>query len=155
MLARDSWRCYDSLLYRHHAGFPADVSLHPKRSLNLASAYSIVAFAFTLIVTVSMAFEKLFPGSRKHEDNHDQPDVRVHHKHRLRPRSDFWLWPIPGNGELKALRWQPASDRLLTLGDLPCSLSFAANSRAYPQAVHFAQQKDGHQAVFYLAFPQP
>ena len=22
---RDSWRCYDSLLYRHHAGFPADV----------------------------------------------------------------------------------------------------------------------------------
>ena len=22
---RDSWRCYDSLLYRRHAGFPADV----------------------------------------------------------------------------------------------------------------------------------
>ena len=80
--------------------------------IELGVRYSIVAFAFTLIVTVSMAFEKTVPGSRKHEDNHDQPDVRVHHKHRLRPRSDFWLWPIPGNGKLKALRWQPASDRL-------------------------------------------
>ena len=40
--------------------FSCGCSLHPKRSLNLASRYSIVAFAFTLIVTVSMAFEKLF-----------------------------------------------------------------------------------------------
>ena len=66
--------------------------------IELGVRYSIVAFAFTLIVTVSMAFEKLFQAVGNHEDNHDQPDVWVHHKHRLRPRSDFWLWPIPGNG---------------------------------------------------------
>ena len=56
---RDSWRCYDSLLYYDHAGFPADV--HFIRSGHeLGVRYSIVAFAFTLIVTVSMTFEKLF-----------------------------------------------------------------------------------------------
>ena len=34
---RDSWRCYDSLLYRNMPVF-LRMSLHPKRSLNLASA---------------------------------------------------------------------------------------------------------------------
>ena len=51
-----------------------------------------------LSMLVNSLYNIIVPGSRKHENDHDQPDVRVHHKHCLGPRSDFWLWPIPGNG---------------------------------------------------------
>ena len=140
VLARDSWRCYDSLLYRHHAGFPADVSLHPKRSLNLASAYSIVAFAFTLIVTVSMAFEKLFQAVGNMKTTMISLMCGCITNIVLDPVLIFGYGPFPEMG-IEGAALATGIGQALTLGDLPCSLSFAANSRAYPQAVHFAQQK--------------
>ena len=94
--------------------FSCGCSLHPKRSLNLASAILSLRFAFTLIVTVSMAFEKLFQAVGNMKTTMIRPDVRVHHKHRLRPRSDFCYGPSR-KWEWKALRWQPASVQTLTL----------------------------------------
>ena len=94
---RDPRRCYDSLLYRHHAGFPADVHFIRSGSWNLASA--ILSLRSPLHSSLPSAWHlRNCSSSRKHENNHDQPDVRVYHKHHLRPRSDFWLWPIPEMG---------------------------------------------------------
>ena len=115
--------------------------------IELGVRYSIVAFAFTLIVTVSMAFEKLFQAVGNMKTTMISLMCGCITNIVLDPVLIFGYGPFPEMG-MKALRWQPASTGSDT-GDLPCSLSFAANSRAYPQAVHFAQQKDGHQAVFY------
>ncbi len=116
--------------------------------IELGVRYSVVAFAFTLIVTVSMTFEKLFQAVGNMKTTMISLMCGLHHKHCLRSRSDFWLWTIPGNGN----RRRCAGDRHRTgsdADDLPCSLSCAANSRAYPQAVHSPQQKDGNKAVLH------
>ena len=66
--------------------------------IELGVRYSIVAFAFTLIVTVSMAFEKLFQAVGNMKTTMISLMCGCITNIVLDPRSDFWLWPIPGNG---------------------------------------------------------
>ena len=89
--------------------------------IELGVRYSVVAFAFTLIVTVSMAFEKLFQAVGNMKTTMISLMCGCITRHRAGSDAD----------------------------DLPCSLSCAANSRAYPQAVHSPQQKDGNKAVLH------
>ena len=120
--------------------------------IELGVRYSIVAFAFTLIVTVSMAFEKLFQAVGNMKTTMISLMCGCITNIVLDPVLIFGYGPFPEMGiEGAALatgignRHRADSDA----GDLPCSLSCAANSRAYPQAVRSARQKDGHQAVLH------
>ena len=116
--------------------------------IELGVRYSVVAFAFTLIVTVSMAFEKLYQAVGNMKTTMISLMCGCITNIVLDPVLIFGYGPFPGNGN----RRRCAGDRHRTgsdADDLPCSLSCAANSRAYPQAVHSPQQKDGNKAVLH------
>ncbi len=65
--------------------------------IELGVRYSVVAFAFTLIVTVSMAFEKLYQAVGNMKTTMIS-DVRVHHKHCLRSVLIFGYGLFPEMG---------------------------------------------------------
>ena len=104
--------------------------------IELGVRYSVVAFAFTLIVTVSMTFEKLFQAVGNMKTTMISLMCGCITNIVLDPVLIFGYGPFPEMGIEDA-------------DDLPRSLSCAANSRAYPQAVHSPQQKDGNKAVLH------
>ncbi len=116
--------------------------------IELGVRYSVVAFAFTLIVTVSMAFEKLFQAVGNMKTTMISLMCGCITNIVLDPVLIFGYGPFPEMG-IEGAALATGIGQALTLDDLPCSLSCAANSRAYPQAVHSAQQKDGNKAVLH------
>ena len=114
----------------------------------LGVRYSVVAFAFTLIVTVSMAFEKLFQAVGNMKTTMISLMCGCITNIVLDPVLIFGYGPFPEMG-IEGAALATGIGQALTLAIYLVVYLFAANSRAYPQAVHFAQQKDGHQAVFY------
>ena len=116
--------------------------------IELGVRYSVIAFAFTLIIIVGVTFEKLFQAVGNMKTTMISLMCGCITNIVLDPVLIFGYGPFPGNGN----RRRCAGDRHRTgsdADDLPCSLSCAANSRAYPQAVHSPQQKDGNKAVLH------
>ena len=114
----------------------------------LGVRYSVVAFAFTLIVTVSMAFEKLFQTVGNMKTTMISLMCGCITNIVLDPILIFGYGPFPEmgiEGAALANRHRAGPDAC----DLSGRLSCAAHSRAYPQAVRSARQKDGHQAVLH------
>ena len=116
--------------------------------IELGVHYSAVAFGFTLIVTVSMMFEKLFQAVGNMKTTMISLMCGCITNIVLDPVLIFGYGPFPEMGiEGAALATGIGSgpDACDLSGHLLC----AAHSRAYPQAVHSARQKDGHKAVFH------
>lgn len=116
--------------------------------IELGVRYSVVAFAFTLIVTVSMAFEKLFQAVGNMKTTMISLMCGCITNIVLDPVLIFGYGPFPEMG-IEGAALATGIGQALDADDLPCSLSCAANSRAYPQAVHSPQQKDGNKAVLH------
>lgn len=79
--------------------------------IELGVRYSVVAFAFTLIVTVSMAFEKLYQAVGNMKTTMISLMCGCITNIILDPVLIFGYGPFP-EWESKALHWQPASGRL-------------------------------------------
>ena len=116
--------------------------------IELGVRYSIVAFAFTLIVTVSMAFEKLFQAVGNMKTTMISLMCGCITNIVLDPVLIFGYGPFPEMG-IEGAALATGIGQALTLAIYLVVYLCAANSRAYPQAVHSAQQKDGHKAVFH------
>ena len=114
--------------------------------IELGVRYSAVAFGFTLIVTVSMMFEKLFQAVGNMKTTMISLMCGCITNIVLDPVLIFGYGPFPEMGiEGAGHRHRAGPDACDLSGHLLC----AAHSRAYPQAAHSARQKDGHKAVFH------
>ncbi len=106
---RDSWRCYDSLLYYNDAGF-LGMFTSSEAVIELGVHYSVVAFAFTLIIVVSVTFEKMFQAVGNMKTTMISLMCGCIINIVLDPVLIFGYGPFPKMGS-KAPRWQPASGR--------------------------------------------
>ena len=119
-----------------------------KTVIELGVRYSVFVFAFTLIVTVSMVFEKLFQAVGNMKTTMISLMCGCITNIVLDPVLIFGYGPFPEMG-IEGAALATGIGQALTLAIYLVSLLCAANSRAYPQAVHFAQQKDGNKAVLH------
>ena len=110
--------------------------------IELGVRYSAVAFAFTLIVTVSMVFEKLFQAVGNMKTTMISLMCGCITNIVLDPVLIFGYGPFPEMG-IEGAALATGIGQALTLA------IYLAHSRAYPQAAHSARQKDGHKAVFH------
>jgi len=62
----------------------------------LGIQYSDIAFSFALVVSLSMAFEKIF---QAYESDNDQFADRLLHQYCIRSCPDFWTGIFSGNGD--------------------------------------------------------
>ena len=107
-----------------------------KTVIELGVRYSVIAFAFTLIIIVGVTFEKLFQAVGNMKTTMISLMCGCITNIVLDPVLIFGYGPFPGNGN----RRRCAGNRHragLDACDLSGRLFCAANSRAYPQTVHF------------------
>ena len=115
-----------------------------KTVIELGVRYSVIAFAFTLIIIVGVTFEKLFQTVGNMKTTMISLMCGCIINIILDPVLIFGYGPFPEMG-IEGAALATGIGQVYLSGRLFC----AANSRAYPQTVHFAQQKDGNKAVLH------
>ena len=115
-----------------------------KTVIELGVRYSVIAFAFTLIIIVGVTFEKLFQAVGNMKTTMISLMCGCITNIVLDPVLIFGYGPFPEMGiEGAALATGIGQALTLAIYLVVCFV------RPYPQAVHFAQQKDGNKAVLH------
>ena len=98
--------------FQYHSRYTSDDLLHSRDAavctgafssdevvIGMALAYSRRAFAFAIMVTVGIAFEKNISGDRSHESVHDQYDLRIRDQYRAGSVDDLRHRAVSADGD--------------------------------------------------------